>query len=227
MPILCNMVGLKRMLLCVGGLLLATGGPITLFTTSDLVGGLKRSWLANPAATATAASHQTAAATTEVISSQPAIPASAAMAPSDAAPMPSLAEVLRFDVSVPWVMQRWPRVSTGLPCLQLQGYRVPLVTGTKVTDLAGSLTYYFDARQQAQRITFRGTTGDPSALMVLLTSRYHFARRVLNDPGLMLYEAVDSSNQPVGSVKIRSATVINANQPYSRFEVELLMDRAE
>ncbi len=61
--------------------------------------------------------------------------------------------MLRFDVTVEWVMQRWPRVSTGLPYLQLQGYRVPLVTGTKVADLAGSLTYYFNARQQVQRIT--------------------------------------------------------------------------
>ena len=120
-------------------------------------------------------------------------------------PSPSLAEVLRFDVTVDWVMQRWPRVSTGLPYLQLQGYRVPLVTGTGVADLAGSLTYYFNAQQQVQRITFRGTTGDPSALVALLAGRYHFARRLTNDPGVVLYEAVDSSNQPAGSLKIRSA----------------------
>ena len=72
-------------------------------------------------------------------------------------PLPSLAEVLRFDVTVEWVMQRWPRVTTGLPQLQLQGYRVPLVTGTSLSDVAGSLTYYFNARQQVQRITLRGT----------------------------------------------------------------------
>ena len=140
---------------------------------------------------------------------------------------PVLAEVLRFDVTASWVMQHWPRVSTGLPYLQLQGYRVALVTGTRVTDLAGSLTYYFNAQQKVQRITFRGTTGDPSALVTLLTGRYGFARRVLNDPSVVLYEAVDSGNQPIGSVKIRSAQVIEANQPYRRFEVELVMDRAE
>jgi hypothetical protein len=111
--------------------------------------------------------------------------------------------------------------------LPLQGYRVALVTGTRVTDLAGSLTYYFNARQQLQRITFRGTTGDTSALLTLLTGRYGFARRVLNDPSVTLYEAIDSSNQRIGSVKIRSAQVIDANQPYRRFEVELAMDRAE
>ena len=62
--------------------------------------------------------------------------------------------------------------------------------------------------------------------MALLTGRYHFARRLTNDPGVVLYEAVDSSNQPAGSLKIRSATVIKANQPYTRFEVDLVMDRA-
>ena len=112
-------------------------------------------------------------------------------APRDRMPLPSLAEVLRFDVTVEWVLQRWPRVTTGLPQLQLQGYRVPLVSGTQISDVAGSLTYYFNARQQVQRITLRGTTGDPSALVNLLASRYHFARRLTNDPGIILYEAVD------------------------------------
>ena len=84
-----------------------------------------------------------------------------------------------------------------------------------------------NAQQQAQRITFRGTTGDTSALLALLTGRYGFARRVLNDPSVMLYEAVDSGNQSIGSVNIHSAPVIQANQPYRRFEVELVMDRNE
>ena len=76
-----------------------------------------------------------------------------------------------------------------------------------------------------ERITLRGTTGDPSALVAILAGRYHFARRLTNDPGVVLYEAVDSSNQPAGSLKIRSAKVVKANQPYSRFEVDLVMDR--
>ncbi len=146
---------------------------------------------------------------------------------TDGAPSPSLDEVLRFNVSVEWVMQRWPRVSTGLTYLQLQGYRVPLVTGTSLTDVAGSLTYYFNAGQQVQRITFRGTTADPSGLVNLVTSRFHFARRLTNDPGIVLYEAVDADNRLSGTLKIRSAGVVKASQPYTRFVVDLAMDRAE
>ena len=139
--------------------------------------------------------------------------------------MPGLAEVFNFNVTADWVMHRWPRVSTGLPDLPFQGYRVPLVTGTKTSDLAGSLTYYFDTRQQPQRISFRGTTGDPSPLVALLSSRFHFTRRVINDPGVVLYEAVDPADQPAGSLKIRSANVVKANQPYTQFEIELVINR--
>ena len=229
-------MGFKKAVLCIGGLMLAAGGPVTLFSGSDLLGGMKRSWFAGQAATTAVAPQQS---NSVPLSGTPAdvylarVPTSTGETPvppgtaADATPMPSLAEVLRFDVTVEWVMQRWPRVSTGLPHLQLQGYRVPLVTGTTVADLAGSLTYYFNAQQRVQRITFRGTTGNPSVLVSLLTSRYHFARRLTNDPGMVLYEAVDSGNQPVGSAKIRSAKVVKANQPHMRFEVDLVMDRPE
>ena len=226
MPILFGM-GLKKTLFYVGGLLLAVGGPFTLFSGSDFLGDMKRNWLPGSAATAGIAPDQTAAPLGPDALDGVSDPSLTPNMPIDPMPTPSLAEVLRFDATVPWVMQRWPRVSTGLPHLQLQGYRVPLVTGTSVTDLAGSLTYYFNAQQRVQRITLRGTTGDPRVLVAFLTNRYRFTRRLTNDPGVVLYEAVDSGNQPVGKARIRSASVVKANQPYARFEVDLVMDRPD
>ena len=220
-------MGFKKTLFYVGGLLLAVGGPFTFFSGSDFLGDMKRNWLPGSAATAGVAPDLAAPALPSAASDGASDPSLTSSAAVDAMPMPSLAEVLRFDATVPWVMQRWPRVSTGLPHLQLQGYRVPLVTGTSIADLAGSLTYYFNVRQRVQRITLRGTTGDPRALVALLTNRYRFTRRLTNDPGMVLYEAVDSGNQPVGTAKIRSASVVKANQPYTRFEVDLVMDRPE
>lgn len=229
-------MGPKKILLYVGGLFLAMGGPITLFSGTDFVSGVKRAWsgISPGAATATVQQPETgpSAATPEpaAVASHFAPTASIRSSPgtlTETLPSPSLAEVLNFNLTVDWVMRRWPRVSTGLPELQLQGYRVPLVTGTSMADVAGSLTYYFNAQQRMQRITLRGTTGDPSALVTLLASQFRFVRRVTNDPGVVLYEAVDSSNQPAGALKIRSARVIKANQPYTRFEIELAMDRPE
>ncbi len=220
MPMLADM-GFKKTLICIGGVMLAAGGPISLFSTSDLVSGIKRNWSGSAATTAATSPQLSVPATAPTVGGLLPVQGSTL----DSLPTPSLDEVLRFNVTVEWVLQRWPRVSTGLPYLQLRGYRVPLVTGTAIADLAGSLTYYFNAQQQVERITLQGSTGDPSRLVALLGSRYHFARRLTNDPSLVLYEAVDSGNEPAGTLKIRSANVVQASQPRSRFAVELTMDR--
>ena len=90
-------------------------------------------------------------------------------------PVRGVAQVFRFDVTPEWIVRSWPQVSTGLAQVQLQGYRVPLVTGTTENDLAGSLTYYFNAQQQVVQIAFHGTTGDVRNLLALLSNRYHCA----------------------------------------------------
>ena len=74
----------------------------------------------------------------------------------DGAQFTSVAQVLRFDVTKEWVYQNWSRKSTGPTDVGLFAIRVPLVMGTQMTSLAGSLTYYFDA-QRAGASTFRFT----------------------------------------------------------------------
>jgi len=137
----------------------------------------------------------------------------------------SLAEVFRFDVSPAWVLARWPQVPTGLAQLQYQGYRVPLVTGTAPDDLAGSLTYYFNAHQQVERIVFRGTTGDARKLVALLVQRYRFVRRLTNDPGIFLYESVQADGKTKSVLWIRSADIVRADDPNHRFQVDLTLQR--
>ncbi len=217
----------KKIFLYGAGLVLAVTGPISLFTTSGMLAGWKRSWLGGPGVPAAVRSGDTARAGYPSYSSQLSAAIPAPRSPELNLPMPSLAEALNFDVTIDWVMRRWPRVSTGLSQVQLQGYRVPLITGTAPTDLAGSLTYYFNSRQQVARISFHGVTGDASALVALLTSRYRFTRRLTNDPGMILYEAVDENSQPAGEARIRAASVVSASQPHSRFAVDLAINRPQ
>mgnify|MGYP006966871329 CR=1 FL=1 len=80
--------------------------------------------------------------------------------------------LFRFDVSPRWVTERWSRVSTIRAEPGWEGLRVPLVTGTKVDDLAGSLTYYFDSQHQVRRITFHGVTGDERKLVAFVSRVY-------------------------------------------------------
>jgi hypothetical protein len=142
-------------------------------------------------------------------------------------PMYDVADVLRFDVGPSWVIQSWPRVSTGLGQLDLHGYRVPLVTGTAEDDLAGALTYYFNSRQQVQRITFKGTTGSAAKLISVVTGRFGFARRLTNDPGVFIYEVKGPDRQVKSTLWIRPAGVLEMSKNLSRFEVALTLERPE
>ena len=208
----------KKVVLGTVGLGAAFGGPIAYFAASDVWKVLRQ---ASSAQAAPAQPWGTAALAGPNAPQQ----ASPWQAPIEAAPVRDLAEIFRFDITPGWVMQRWPRVTTGLSKPQLEGYRVALVTGTTPTDLAGSLTYYFDPQQQVQQISFRGSTGDVRKLAILLTTRFHFSRRLTNDPGMVIYETISPAGRQTGLAKLRSAWVLKASDQLQRFDVELMIER--
>jgi len=86
-----------------------------------------------------------------------------------------LREVLRFDIVPGWLPQRFARVSTVTSNVQMDGLRVPLITGTQPNDIAGTLTYFFDASKTLKRIQLHGLTGDPSKLANLMVQFYQLA----------------------------------------------------
>ena len=86
-----------------------------------------------------------------------------------------LREVLRFDIVPGWLPQRFARVSTVTANVQMDGLRVPLITGTQPNDIAGTLTYFFDASKSLKRIQLHGLTGDPSKLANLMVQFYQLA----------------------------------------------------
>lgn len=135
-----------------------------------------------------------------------------------------LGQVFRWDVSSAWVLGRWPRVSAGLAEVELQGYRVPLVTGTSPDDLAGSLTYYFNRNQRVQRMTFFGTTGDSRRLVGLMAARFGFKRELTDDPSLFLYRIRDGK-KVTSELRIEPAHVIRADTPHRRFDIALWIER--
>jgi hypothetical protein len=139
-------------------------------------------------------------------------------------PVTHLGEVFRFDIQPRWLMGRWARVSTVTPELELRGYRVALVTGTTERDLAGALTYYFDPQQQVRRITFVGATGDPGHLAAFLAQRYGLARVIAPDPGVHLYQ-VHRDGKVQSELAIRPNPVVEADQPHTRYTVELSLTR--
>ena len=214
---------LKRGLLLSGLLVAAVVGPIGYYNAADYWQKLRLALTSDAAdPTATDGSNITAA---ELPHSTQLAPPAQKQTTLDGTPILPISQALDFGITPGWVIGRWPRVNACTARLQLKGYRVPLVTGTSSTDVAGSLTYYFNPAQQLEEIVFRGATGDPTRLIELLVRKFGFARRVTNDPGLIIYEVYDAAGKQRGVARIRSAPVIEATEPLRRFEVELVIQR--
>jgi hypothetical protein len=133
-----------------------------------------------------------------------------------------IAEAIRFDVTTASIINRWPRVTAGLPEDNLQGYRVPLVTGTRHDEIAGSLTYYFNNQQLCQKITFQGVTGDPTKFTSYIVSNFGLNRQASSDPGMHLYQT-RWNGKPVSELQIKVMPVVKADAPHARYEVQLTL----
>ena len=213
-----------RRTLVAGVLATAIGGPYILSTQEvperarDLwasVGGDKPAPLPD-----LSASDDPADATTSAASAANA----PLLLPLSGEPVESMGEIFRFDISPEWVMARWPRVTSSLADIELNGLRVPVITGSKLDDLAGSLTYYFDNQRRVQRITFIGTTGDDRRIAALVKEHYDLEPQPTL--GAALY--VRSWNRkPVSARRIEASPVVRADQPHSRFNVMLELNRPD
>jgi hypothetical protein len=145
-------------------------------------------------------------------------------APLEGMPSMSLHDVFRFDVSKEWVYQRWARKSTALAELGLFGIRVPLVTGTQMHDLAGSLTYYFGQNGYLQRISFTGRTGDTTQLVMLMSQRYGLRPQSTVVVGEQLLQE-RYEEHVFSELRTRPAPVLWANSPHDSYAVELELQR--
>ena len=130
----------------------------------------------------------------------------------------SLAEVLRFDIPPAWVMQNFPTVNTGVGDMNLDGLRVPLITGTRPDDLVGTLTYYFDRFQRVQRISLHAVTGDPTRIGNEIQRNYRLQQQPALGGGLY---TTTWNGTPTSILHITPATVITAEQQNARFTVFL------
>ena len=138
--------------------------------------------------------------------------------PLEFMPVTNLGEILRFDINAAWVRNRWSRISTTAGPNGLQGLRVPLVTGVNTSDLFGSLTYYFDDRQTAQKITFRGWTGDPSQLVQYTTSNFGLKNQPTSAAGLYVAK---SWRKASGALYMQHPNVISRDNPTQKVAILL------
>ncbi len=125
-------------------------------------------------------------------------------------------EVLRFDIDAPWVLNRFSRVSTVLADLNMEGLRVPIVTGTQADDVAGTLTYYFDPSGKIQRVTFHGFTGDPNRMVSVMTENYGLSREPSLEAGVYTRRW---NGTPVHFLRLTYAPVVYSDAIHQKYTV--------
>jgi Family of unknown function (DUF6690) len=137
-------------------------------------------------------------------------------------PIVEMNEAFRFDVTPAWVMTRWPRVTAGLTDDKCQGLRVPLITGMREDDLAGSITYYFTQSQRCAKITFVGDTGDPRRATAGLIERFGFKPFPGDEPGSQRYQ-IRWNGKAQSELTIRPAAVVRSSTPFDRYEIQMMV----
>jgi hypothetical protein len=128
-------------------------------------------------------------------------------------------QLFRFDLQPEDIAIQFPRVSTHLIESGLSGMRVPLVSGTNPSDLAGSLTYFFDAQNQLQRVAFQGTTGNPSGLIDLMQSQFGMKAEPTLGGGTFLARNRGNPQVIQSALRMRRAPVMREDQPLYKYFV--------
>jgi hypothetical protein len=137
-------------------------------------------------------------------------------------PVATLEGVLRFDITPRWVMDNWPHVSTTRTDGELDGLRVPLITGTRPQDIAGSLTYYFDRQRVVQRIALDGVVGDDRYLVSVATRVFQLQPEPQAGVGIFVSKW---NGEATSALWIRRLPVVSAENPYQKFEFALELNR--
>ncbi|HBJ38726.1 MAG TPA: hypothetical protein DDZ51_29040 [Planctomycetaceae bacterium] len=139
-------------------------------------------------------------------------------------PIFDLREVLRFDISPEWVMSRFSRVTTVLADTELEGLRVPLVTGIGPADLAGSITYYFDASGKLQRVMLHAFTGDASRVVATMTQFYGLQAEPSLDAGVYTRRW---NAMPVHFLRLTRAPVVYSDALHHKLTVYLELNQPD
>jgi|GEM_PF-832062 len=152
-------------------------------------------------------------------------PTMAGAAPGSASGVQNISdfrEVLRFDIGPSFVTSRFQRITTVASSTQFDVLRVPFVSGTRPSDITGSLTYFFDAHQTVQRIQLQGTTGDPAVLTQLMVSYYHLKPET--SLGGQMF-TTRWNTRVTSMLLVGLAPVIYADSNYGKFSVFLELNQ--
>lgn len=137
-------------------------------------------------------------------------------------PVQDFRELLRFDITPAALMTRYSRISTTVADTRLKGMRVPVVTGTRADDLAGTLTYYFDGVGRLQRVTFEGFTGDHRRITQTMLSFYGLKPEPTLAAGVFTKRW---NGRPVHFLRLSLAPVVYSDAVHQKYAIFLELNQ--
>ncbi len=129
--------------------------------------------------------------------------------------------IFHYEWTPDKVMQSWPQV-TRVYDGDYVGLRVALVTGTTTVDLAGALTFYFDASNQLRRISFVGTTADARPFLQLIVTRFGLTSEPTTSAGLYVARW---NGQPKSALRVSLPPVTGTEPQQQQVHIALELNR--
>lgn len=133
-------------------------------------------------------------------------------------------KLIRFDFKEADFADRAQRVSARLNETSYNAYRVSHSSGTRSTDFAGFLTYYFNKERQLAAIAVVGTVNDPDPLVAFLHQRFGF--RMLSDRTKGVYR-FRAQGATAGGLELTASDVFDEGDSLFHYHVQLVIERAD
>ncbi len=120
-----------------------------------------------------------------------------------------------------WVQRTYGDISETVDG-QREGLRVSLVTGNRLEDVAGSLTYWFDRQGRVEQIYFQGVTGNPAKLASFACRSQKMVARQHDRDALFIRTGKDG---PQHLLHISRKPLVNVSTLHGRYKVTLELNR--
>lgn len=117
---------------------------------------------------------------------EPSVPATEAYPSTPGPATIDLRAWLRWDLPRGYLLWQHPHAAIVPTERNLLGYRIPFTTGLQPQDLTGTLTYYFDAKDQLQRMELSAASGNPWPMTQWLLPQFRLQPIASPDPNIRL-----------------------------------------
>lgn len=123
---------------------------------------------------------------------------------------------LRWDLPRGYLIWQHPNAAIVPTERNLLGYRIPFTTGLQPHDLTGTLTYYFDSKDQLQRMELSAASGNPWPMTQWLLPQFRLQPIPSTHPNVRL-AILKSRDKPQSLLAVASGNASSASTPHELF----------